>query len=59
MVLEGETKRGNLGVIILNYVDCYFELIIVIVTFVCESCGAGLRRTIGERGYVMAMKYGF
>ena len=40
MVLEGETKRGNLVAIILNYVHCYFELIIVIVTFVCASCGA-------------------
>lgn len=40
MVLEGETKQGNLVAIILNYVHCYFELIIVIVTFVCVSCGA-------------------
>lgn len=34
---------GNLVAIILNYVHCYFELIIVIVTFVSESFGASLR----------------
>lgn len=43
MALEGETKQGNLVAIILNYVHCYFELIIVIVTFVCASCGASLQ----------------
>lgn len=43
MVLEGETKRGNLVAIMLNYAHCYFELIIVIVTFVCETCGASLQ----------------
>ena len=48
MVLEAETKRGNLVAIILNYVHCYFELIIVIVTLVCASCGAA---ACNQRGY--------
>lgn len=65
MVLEAETKQRNLVAIILNYVHCYFELIIVIVTLVCASCGAAAcnnrarGRQWGEHGRVVTVKYGF